>query len=959
MCLLLRTSALFMVLCWMTGSLWAQTFSVYDVLYRPPSARYLVLESPHFDVIFQEGLADEGREAAAILEAQLPATQALVGSRRTLRMPVVLNRFNDRSNGYVTAFPFKQEIEGVSIKGNRISARFPSWMWAVTPHELVHASQGESGHGIGVGSLVRWFAPDLARSINLWMPRGMTEGAAVYHESRIHDGAGRLNDARFQMQFRAAMLSDDPWSLAQMLEEPTYDRPANRFYIGGSNFFQYLAAEDNAQFFRRALRLHYRFPFLGHGVELWDATGRTPRQLQRSFRKTIQEQEQARLNALGPLTTPQILATGPGRSYRRPRWLDDATLVAHVTGYDVRTGFYRVDAQTGEQTLIGHHSITEDYYFSLTPDTTALLFARYVPDPLVTIQALAETFRLDLAAGEATQLTEHGRTLAPIATQAGVWGLQNEGQYNQWVQIDATGEITPVSDFERAHFVSLHPHPTDASVAVLLNVRGRQGLFRAEWDPGGTLTWTPWLVFVDASILDADWSADGTYLLFTADPEGIANVFAYDVQQDRVLKLTNVAFGAMEPSLSPDGNTLAFVHYRHERYDLALMPFEPDQAEIIPLAQLTPDSTWAWRDALQASPDTSFSTTQVRPYRAGKYLAPRMLYPTLRHDVTEKRGQNTNLGIGVGVAVQGADPLEKWSYAAEAFFQDERGWGRVNIENGQTLLRPSLTIYDLPETVVAARRDSAGAVAETVRVGREQRGISLGAQVPVVLASNVYTTQARLGLRTIYEQERLFGPDGNTLRDFQNLVRLVPSAVYAHRVQRNLRDLWPNTGTIFSATASAELWREAGMGTRRRAVIAQVSQYLPVSLSHHTGLRLQAGLLSQNRGSIFNLDSFLPRGYEDEFLGEGTFVRLNAEALQPLWFVEDGFVLVPLYVKAFYGYGFAEILFPLNGETRQSQFSTAGAGLGLQFRFFYTLDLDLRVGVSFLMEEGRLETIYR
>jgi hypothetical protein len=78
-----------------------------------------------------------------------------------------------------------------------------------------------------------------------------------------------------------------------------------------------------------------------------------------------------------------------------------------------------------------------------------------------------------------------------------------------------------------------------------------------------------------------------------------------------------------------------------------------------------------------------------------------------------------------------------------------------------------------------------------------------------------------------------------------------------------------------------------------------------------------------------------------------------------LWFVEDGFVLVPLYVKAFYGYGFAEILFPLDGETRQSQFSTAGAGLGLQFRFFYTLDLDLRVGVSFLMEEGHLETIYR
>lgn len=957
--LLLHTLAVVVVLCGITGPLWAQTFSVYDVLYRPPSARYLVLESPHFDVIYQEGLGEEAREAAAILEAQLPATQALVGSRRTLRMPVVLNRFNDRSNGYVTAFPFKQEIEGVSIKGNRISARFPSWMWAVAPHELVHASQGESGQGLGVGSLVRWFAPDLARSINLWMPRGATEGAAVYHESRIHEGAGRLHDARFQMQFRAAMLAEDPWSLAQMLEEPTYDRPSNRFYIGGAHFFQYLADQDNAQFFRRALRLHYRFPFLGYGIELWDATGQTPGHQYRSFREAVRVREEARIEALGPLTEPAVLATGPGRSYRRPRWLDDTTLVAHVTGYDVRTGFYGIHARTGQRTLIGHHSITEDTYFSLTPDRSALLFARYVPDPFVTVQALAEVFRLDIATGEATQVTEKGRTLAPVATQGGLWGVQNEGQHNQWVEIDPAGEITSVSDFDRAHVVSLHPHPTHATIAVLLNVGGRQGLFRTERDQEGNLTWIPWLVFADASILDADWSADGTYLLFTADPGGMANVFAYDVQRERVLQLTNVAFGAMEPSLSPDGSTLVFVNYRHERYDLALLPFEPDNAAVIPLAQLTPDATWAWREALESAPDTSFATIQVRPYRAAKYLAPRMFYPTWRYEVTEKRGQNTNLGIGVGVAVQGADPLEKWSYAAEAFYQDERGWGRVNIENGQTLLRPSLTVYDLPETVVAARTDSAGNVLETVRVGREQRGVSMGIQMPLVLSSNVYATQARLSLHTSYEQERLFGPDGNTLRDFLDRVRLTPAVVYAHRIQRNQRDLWPNTGTVLSATGSVDVWRETNTGTGRRAVFAQATHYLPLSLSRHTGLRLQVGMLAQNRGSIFNLDSFLPRGYEDEFLGSGTFLRLNAEAIQPLWFVEDGFVLVPMYIKAFYGYGFAETLFPLDGETRRSQFSAAGAGLGLQFRFFYALDLDLRVGVSFMMEEGRLNTVYR
>ena len=191
-------------------------------------------------------------------------------------MPVVLNRFNDRSNGFVSTFPFRQGMAAVSIKGNRLSGRYTSWLWAVAPHELVHAVHAEGSTGFGVGALIRLFAPDMTRSLNLMMPTGILEGAAVYHESRVQPGAGRLHFSLFQMQFRAAMLSDRPWSLAQMLEVPAYSRPADRFYIGGANFFNYLAAQDSARFYRRALAFHYRFPLLGHGIELWYGAGARP-----------------------------------------------------------------------------------------------------------------------------------------------------------------------------------------------------------------------------------------------------------------------------------------------------------------------------------------------------------------------------------------------------------------------------------------------------------------------------------------------------------------------------------------------------------------------------------------------------------------------------------------------------------------------------------------------------------
>ena len=957
--LVLRTGLFVLILGGIVGRAEAQTFPVaYDVVYRPPGVRYYVLKSPHFDLIFEEGAEAEAREAAGILEAELPRTQALVGSRRRLRMPVVLNRFNDRSNGFVSSYPFKQEIEGVSIKGNRLSGRFPSWMWAVAPHELTHAAQAQAGAGFGVGSVIRWVAPDLTRDLNLMMPAGIIEGAAVYHESRVQPGAGRLNFSLFQMQFRAAMLSDKPWSLAQVLEVPAYSRPADRFYIGGANFFTYLAAQDSARFFRRALDFHYRFPFLGHGVELWYGTGARPAQLNRWFRRVVRQHETARIEALGALTEPRVLAEGRGRFHRRPHWINDSTLVTYISGLDLRSGFYRIDARTGLRTRISYQGISEDVYFSLSRDTTAVLFTRYDRDPFASVKLVAEAFWLDLATGKATPLTKDGRTFAPVETRAGVWALQNDGQFNQWVRIEGTGQVVPMTAYRRANFVQLAPSPTDETVAVVLGKEGRQGIFQASFDAEDALTLEPWLLFDEATIHDARWSPDGRYLLFSADPGGITNVYAYDRHADRILKLTNVAFGALEPSLSPDGRTLAFVQYQHQQYDLALMPFAPDEAEEVPRHLAAFGQTLSSPMAFDGAPEVWYEEGEVRPYRAFSYLAPRMIYPTAHYDDVQTSAGDTDLGLGVGLALQGSDPLERWAYGGEAYYQDERVWGRLTALTARSIVRPFATVYDLPSTVLARRFDEMGQVVDTLRVGREERGASLGLRFPVTLHRNVFSTTANVSVRGEFEQERLFGPSGETLAPFQSRFRLSPSAFLAYRLQANRRDLIPNTGAVLTVTASIDAWRENG--SPRRGAITQLTQYLPLSLRRHTGVRLQAGLLTQNQGSIYNLDRFLPRGYENTFLGEGDFLQLNLLAIQPLWYVDDGFVLLPVYFKALYVYGFAETLFPVDDRERPwTRLSSVGGGLGLQFRFFYRFDFDLRVGASYLLEANRWKATYR
>jgi hypothetical protein len=275
------------------------------------------------------------------------------------------------------------------------------------------------------------------------------------------------------------------------------------------------------------------------------------------------------------------------------------------------------------------------------------------------------------------------------------------------------------------------------------------------------------------------------------------------------------------------------------------------------------------------------------------------------------------------------------------------------VQSGRWRLRPSLTVFNTPETVPVALEDSP----ESARVGFEERGVSLDTRLPIRLQSNVYQSVAALSLGAEYRQTRFFGDvvDGGQT-PWRDRVTLSPRAAWGHRVQQNPRDLVPNRGLILRSSAEVDVWTDNISPSR--AFIGTADVYLPLALRSHTGVRLGAGLLAQNEGSVVGTSQFVPRGYEDVALGSGSFLRVGAEVTHPLWYVDDGSTLIPFYAKALYGYGFGQTLAPVGsgaGGTR----SALGAGIGLQFRFFYVLNFDLRLGAAFRVEPQDTEAVWR
>lgn len=953
---------------------------LYPVRHRPADGGYYRFQTPHFQLIYQDGLFPEAHELSALLEDVYPEVRAAVGLRRPLEAPVVLNRYTDRANGFVSPWPFRQEIEAVNLRGKTLSPRFHSWFETVGPHELAHAAHAESGHGFGVGWLLRKIGPDLARSLNLSGPRGINEGVAVWLESRLRSEAGRLNYSLHEMEFRAAMRSDDPWSLTQMLEPPAYTRPFDRYYHGGGHLFEYLEASQGIDFFHRARNFYYRFPLLGYAPALWYGTGMLPHVLGRRIRRHYREAGHAFVAQLGSITEPQIIVSRKGDVYRRPRWLDNGSLVVYASGYSMRPGFYRIDAATGEREAISHQAVTEDVYFSLSNDSTALYFSRYVPALFSPVRAIAEAFRLNLESGEADRLTYGGRVYGVVEEEeeeeekARVWGLRNVGQFNAWVAMgggrreergEKRGEGGVVGRLGRTELVEVVQSPDGGRIALVANHEGRQGIYEAVLRNGLLDEVRPLVVWNDASVFDASWSPGGQYLVFSADPGGVANIFAMEVESGRVARLTNAAYGAIEPSVSPDGNWLAYVNYRHERYELVRISFDPEGTggEIRPVMldevpevlqnadsaeQSELRSAAAAGDLLESSAAAEgrrgAGPLSPKPYKALLHVRPRVLYPFLVYQQPADEAEDVSLGFGAGAGIEWADPLQTWTAHTSGYVQHGGFWGRVAVRSGRWVARPTLEAFRSPSTVtVRTGRD-------TVRVGRDERGVGVAVQTPIVLRSNVYQTNAHVLLRSEFREERLFGRENETLRAADGRITVNPALRLIMAGQQNARDLVPNTGLFVTATSKLDVWTEGGRASRW--VRADGRLHIPLLQGSNTGVQINGGLLAQNRGGVVDIGSFLPRGYEtsDAFLGEGTYATYGAEITQPLLYVDNGLFIVPIYVKAVFAYGFVESMQALTGDA--SRLSVAGAGLGVQLRFAHSIDFTLRYAPVYRFESG-------
>ena len=153
--------------------------------------------------------------------------------------------------------------------------------------------------------------------------------------------------------------------------------------------------------------------------------------------------------------------------------------------------------------------------------------------------------------------------------------------------------------------------------------------------------------------MDAHWSAVDNKIYFSADPDGVFNIYSYDPKTEEFLKITNVVGGASSPQLTPEGN-LVYSYYTSfgwKIYGLAKDEFLNLSANHLFNTEIDQQAV---EEELAHREDMSVYDSMTTPYRPTKAISAPIFLPLYRL----QNDTLTNWGMQGGFVAQLMDYVQ-------------------------------------------------------------------------------------------------------------------------------------------------------------------------------------------------------------------------------------------------------------------------------------------------------------
>ncbi|TNE71318.1 hypothetical protein EP331_09740 [bacterium] len=913
-------------------------------LYRP-SLNWFELKTEHFRIIFHDGNDSLAQVSAQLLEHHYSQTQSLTGGSLH-NFPVVLNAYNDRSNGYVTPYNFRMEVEIPSIKGKVLNPRSGGWLENVLPHELIHAQHFSVVPQFGLGGLIYPFWPDAARSLHFSAPVGLHEGLAVHYESEIlkHE-SGRGNFPFFTNQINSVFSGSGRWSFGQLLNSADQVRPFDRHYQGGYDFVHWVQETHGEKASRDIIDFVNRWPIFGFGVAYWYQMGQWPGSAYRDYQLEKLENErnrQAEIRDLPLVEGMRLDTKATGEALHRPQWLDDKNLLVYGQFYDFKAGFFALNTQTKTLKRLLTTNTVEDYKTDIKPDKTAFLFAGYDVHPILDNTFIANVYEFNLVTKTVQKLGSSSKTkdrvYSPIYVDDDVWAFQTKGTSNQLVSIK-NNEIKLVLNPDNYMLVDMDYAEQTGIIALVANVNGTQGLWISKKEEiNEVFERNPDIAFSSGSVFDPSWNEDGTRLLFTADYTGTANTYEYQPETGKVHQLTNSLFNAFEADYA-DNDSLIAVIVQHDNEQQVSVVQKSDFLQVEVDSSLWKHQQTNKKRYWQSTAESHKLFEKKPHYTQVSWLRPRAVLPIY---------ETGTYGDKIGAILVGTDVLQRHTYTAEFSHQYEQAWYDITYRYSGFYPGFEVSVYKDPYLFPFNNNE--------VAVLAEQ-ALTFGIPLSIHLENNI--NYSGLYIKPILKWMRFSfaHPITTGSTNFESLINNLAkgdnwsvgmsSSFYLKLLQR-ARDLQPSEGFILNTQLDMDvvdntLYNLYNTNEKKRlGFIVGAYGFLSNPLFRNHSLRLGSQYLYQPKIPTYNtLDFVWDAGASMPFENSKQILELSTRYTFPFLYPEDGGVLIPWYLQNVYG-----VLFT---RTHINEIKNSNTLLGVGLRYtsgFGNIRLDL--GISYI-----------
>jgi Tol biopolymer transport system component len=615
-------------------------------------------------------------------------------------------------------------------RGDSTLGFYEDWNEAIITHELTHILHIDTVRGLP--KVARWLMGQVIAPHQL-APAWTVEGYATLQETR-HTLGGRGRSALVDMIKRTAVLEDAFPPLGNLDGFQVAPPSGNLRYLFGQDFMQFIADTRGTEKWSEWVRRYgASLPFILPAKRTFGASFVA---LYREWKAALVERYAAQRAAIEAEGRTEFTLVSPeGEVCASAAWSPDGKHLLYGCSSPKTGGRTYLAGPDGlpepeedskkvpkVPKVVLKSSVARDVAWR--GDSAA--FA-YTTDRTERYSSYDDVALYDLGSKKSRALTLDRRAREADFSPGGerIVVVVNDAQQTQLAVMGADLRVVPITAARDGEvFGGPRFSPDGKWIAVSVGREGRRDLWIYTADG------KPWRrVTHDTAIdVDAAWSADGTTLYFTSDRSGVPNVYAVDLRQARLYRVTNVLTGAWAADPHPGGASLAMSVYTKKGARVATMPIDR--------------STWRdlgdvprWEGA-----EGGFLADAGTPqFPGGNVAEPKRkvdekvdpAYP-FRHPVTPYdpvptllpprswvpvallATTGTDLGIYAAAYTFGSDVLDHWAYSAYATYRTDANflgggggitynrWRPVFSMGASTYVTPYGHIYVSPPAVGGA-----------------------------------------------------------------------------------------------------------------------------------------------------------------------------------------------------------------------------------------------------------------